>query len=179
MDKNPLRLEDGVNDAFRRVKRGANVKKVVGKPKTIRRKRGENPNTERLNPIEIDIYSKHCLKLHALQRKVSLSALQSDILNGWLALATDYDQAIFKDTMPLGARAASVPERWVGYLASLGFAPETEVQGNDVPPPPPAVPTAGYGYGNAAQSMDLGTPTSVHADDIDRFNLVIEDFKPR
>jgi hypothetical protein len=71
----------------------------------------------------VDWATAEFLKIHALQRRVTVSCLVNDVLNMWLHLATDQRQAIFRETLPSGTRVPDVPERWVGYLATLGFAP--------------------------------------------------------
>jgi hypothetical protein len=196
LSKDPLVLEDGSTEGLTHFGRKSKKKVARVGNKIVRRKPGENPDKAKLPPIDYDFNSKHILKMHALQRRVSLSALISDILNGWLELATDYDQAIFKETLPRGARAAGVPERWTGYLSSLGFAPAPEPVGNDVPPPPPIIHptltpapvqdeikpepfTPSYGFGNAAQAIDLGQSTSVRPDDIERFQPTETHWKPK
>ena len=87
--------------------------------------------------IRFDAVSMELIRIHAMMRRVKPTVLVSDILNCWLANSTDYSQAVVGEMLPRGARAAVVPERWSGYLASLGYAPALEEQ---LPPDPPEIP---------------------------------------
>jgi len=105
------------------------------------RRRMIRSNEELREPVwfqlRVDATSHELLRIHALMRRVRPTTLYSDILNAWLANSTDYSQALVREMLPRGARAAVVPERWVGYLASLGYAPPLEEQ---LPPDPPDIP---------------------------------------
>jgi len=89
----------------------------------FKRHPGETRAARYISSVRLDFVSAELLKLHAFQRRVHLTTLISDILNGWLDVATDYKQALFRECLPEGVTAASTPERFVGYLASLGFRP--------------------------------------------------------
>lgn len=89
----------------------------------FKRSAGETRAARFVSSLRLDFITSEVLKLHALQRRVHLSTLMCDILGVWAEQATDYHQAIFRECLPPGVRAAGVPERWVGYLASLGYRP--------------------------------------------------------
>lgn len=112
------------------------VKPKIG-GRSRRRKSGELGNARFTSPLKLDQDTADVLMIHALQRRVSISILVADIVGGWLGLATDYDQAIFRDTLEPGRQAAAVPERWAGYLASLGFTANNEVANTVIPPTVP------------------------------------------
>ena len=82
-----------------------------------------------IGTLRLDIVSVECLNIHAKMRRVPATTLLSDILNCWLSVATDYGADAFRAFLPVGARAADAPERWAGYLRSLGFvaAPQDAV----------------------------------------------------
>jgi hypothetical protein len=118
--------------------------KVLGGPLRGRLRRGAEELREPVwVQIRMDAISYELLKIHALQRRVKVTPFISDILNGWLANATDYSQALVREMLPAGARAMPVPERWgtVGYLASLGYKKAVEEQ---LPPDPPDRPIHGF-----------------------------------
>lgn len=98
-----------------------------------RRSDSEMGRVRYLSTLKLDIISAEALKIHAIQRRVSQAALIADILNCWIKIATDYNQALFRELLPPGARAAEAPERWQGYLASLGFARALSVKQNELP----------------------------------------------
>jgi len=83
-----------------------------------------------------DAVSMELVKIHATMRRVKPTVLFSDIMNVWLAGATDYSQALIREMLPPGVRAAPVPERYAGYRKSLGAAPVYEEQLPPDPPPP-------------------------------------------
>lgn len=87
--------------------------------------------------FRLDATSMELLRIHATMRRVKPTVLISDLLNAWLGNATDYNQALIRELLPRGARAAPVPERFAGYLATLGYAPPVEEQ---IAPDPPNVP---------------------------------------
>lgn len=84
--------------------------------------------------LNMDAVSHAALSIHARRRHIPFSWLVQDVLNLWLAAATDYDQGVFRDMLPPRARAARTPERFVGYIEGLGFAPATQSPIQDVPP---------------------------------------------
>lgn len=141
----------------------------------IRRRPHEVQATRYISSLKLDLISAEILKLHAYQRRVAMTVLISDILNLWIAVATDYNQALFREMLPSGARAAAVPERWAGYLASLGFAPSmlqdsvpttdlpaAPVDGQTAPEPshplPPAAPSLSPQRGPGRPPLDGSNP---------------------
>ncbi len=76
-----------------------------------------------LGSIPMTAVSVELLRVHAFLRRVSYSAFVSDLLNGWLSACTDFADPAVSHVTPKGMRAPDVPERWIGYLASLGFVP--------------------------------------------------------
>ena len=114
-------------------------------PTKIPRKRAPGEafqGTKYISGLKLDAVTHACLELHAFRRRVPLSWLIQDVLNLWIAASTDYNQAIFKETLPLGARAARTPERFPGYIESLGFAeaPPQAPLGIPLPPATPIIP---------------------------------------
>lgn len=94
---------------------------VKGGRTLIGRRASERSRARYESSVRWDIVLADVLEIHALQRRVKMSVLVEDILCGWATLATDFRQAIFRETLPAGARLPEVPERYAGYLASLGF----------------------------------------------------------
>ena len=74
-----------------------------------------------VSTLKLDVVTYECLRLHAWRRKVHIRTMIQDILCCWIALVTDYDQALWQEALPRGVRGGVAPERWAGYLASLGF----------------------------------------------------------
>jgi hypothetical protein len=104
---------------------------------------------ERSVMIRMDFVNAEILKLHSDMRRVHLTVLINDILSVWIGDATDYRQEIYKAILPPSVRAMGVPERYVGYRASLGARPLSEYDAivepkpepaPVVPPPPPEEP---------------------------------------
>lgn len=91
-------------------------------PKVKRMPKPQLVHGTRPYTFEMDAVAHRTLKLHSLRRGVPFTQLLNDIIHSWLALATDYDQAIFRETLPPNTRAPRVPERFVGYIESLGFS---------------------------------------------------------
>lgn len=87
------------------------------------RKPREFENVQYITKFKLnkDVYK--ILKLHALQRGVFGATIISDIITGWVERATDFEQQLFKQALPPGTRIPDIPERWYGYLRSLGFDP--------------------------------------------------------
>ena len=106
----------------------------------IKRDQSERRGKKYISSLALDTISHTVLKLHAYRRQVHMSTLISDILNLWMAAQTDYDQALFKEVLPRNARAALVPERWAGYIESLGFAPHLSPDHSRLPLPSPPLP---------------------------------------
>lgn len=139
-----------------------------------RRRPHEMQAVRYMTSIKLDVISAEVLKLHAYQRHVAQSVLISDILNLWLGAATDYGQALFREMLPTGARAADVPERWAGYLASLGFAPSTMPQETPIPsvgtaPPLPDAPAHSVPPPRSSSALagsDAGTRQTAAATDL-------------
>ena len=92
-----------------------------------------------VSSLKLDAVTHTVLKLQAMRRDVPMATLISDIINEWLRLSTDYNQSLFREILPRGMKAARVPERWAGYLASLGFV-ESEPQAPAIPAPIPLPP---------------------------------------
>lgn len=88
-----------------------------------RRPPGEALQGQKNTTLPMDAVSHLCLSIHAQRRHIPLTWLIQDILNCWLASATDYSQGAFQDFLAPNTRAAKCPERFVGYIAGLGFAP--------------------------------------------------------
>jgi hypothetical protein len=115
-------------------------KRRTAKPRASRiahRTKREYDECVNLSTIKLDSISHMLLKEHAVMRRhVAISTLVSDILNCWLSVVTDYENDVrIKAMLPPGRRAAAVPERYPGYLASLGYAPALQ-QADPLPVPP-------------------------------------------
>lgn len=91
--------------------------------------------------LDVDLILAEVMKILAFQRRVTLSTYLRDVVVAHTCLIADLDQAIFKETLPAGTVLEPPPERWAGYLASLGFAPAVQLVEQPIPhdiPPPPA-----------------------------------------
>src|SRR5579863_6802405 len=96
---------------------------------------GEMRAARYISSLRMDLISSEVLKLHAeIFRRVHLSVLISDVLNIWLEGATDYQHPLFRTALPPGVRHAAVPERYPGYLKSLGYVPLVKPQDEAVSP---------------------------------------------
>ena len=124
----------------------------------IKRKQEERRGKKYISSLGLDTISHTVLKLHAYRRQVHMSVLISDILNLWMAAQTDYDQALFKEVLPRNSRAALVPERWAGYIESLGFAPPAQDPPTPAPPPIDLPGAAAYTPPQERTLVDLATP---------------------
>jgi hypothetical protein len=93
------------------------------KKRIYRRKPEEMRAVRYMTNILMDGISLEVLKVHALTRRVPQSTLVSDLINLWLMVATDYGSPLVREFLPERVRAADVPERWPGYIASLGYMP--------------------------------------------------------
>jgi hypothetical protein len=89
-----------------------------------------------MSSLKLDSITHAVLKLHAFRRNVPMTALISDVLNLWIAASTDYEQGLFREALPRNGRAAKVPERWPGYIDSLGFVEASQPD----PIPVPSIP---------------------------------------
>lgn len=102
--------------------------------------------TDELGPryrasLDLDLTVAEVMKILAFQRRVTLSCYLRDVIVAHTCLLADLDQAIFKETLPAGTHLEPPPERWAGYLASIGFAPAVQLIEQPIPhdiPPPPA-----------------------------------------
>lgn len=110
------------------------LKKARPKPTGRGRAPEEFRGYRTMSSLKLDTVTHAVLKLHAFRRQVPMVALVSDILNLWIAASTDYEQKLFQEVLPKNARAAKVPERWPGYIASLGFVEEVP-QADPIPSP--------------------------------------------
>lgn len=98
-------------------------KKSLRNPRA-QRQAWELTNAVTLAGLTLDAVSKRALQIHSVLRGVYMTTLISDIINTWLARATDYKQEIFRKGLPKSQRCIDVPERWLGYLKSIGATPE-------------------------------------------------------
>jgi hypothetical protein len=98
------------------------------------KRRNEVRNALWLPQMRMDADTAEILTLAALQRRVSRTVLISDILSLWVSTCVDTRQALFVEALGPVVRPAPVPERWAGYLASLGFMEPEEEQ---IPPDDP------------------------------------------
>lgn len=65
------------------------------------------------------------LRAHAYERRISTNLLINDLLQCWVASITDETDSAFAPAQ-MGFRLPTLPpERYAGYVASLGFDPET------------------------------------------------------
>lgn len=131
-----------------------------GKIRTVRTEQEFFQGTKAFS-FKIDAISHAVLDIQRRRRGVPLTWLIQDILNLWIAAATDYDQAIFRELLPPKARAARCPERYPGYIESLGFAEAPQAPAAQAPefppqPPPQAIPASyahQYPGGQATKSL--------------------------
>jgi hypothetical protein len=116
-----------------------NTKERVRKLKARKKLRRKGTGPEGIH-VRLTLASKAIFKLHALQRRVFMTTLVGDLLDCWMNAVTDYGDPFFSHVLPHGTRAEIVPERWAGYLASLGYARtqdrlEDPTPKHDIPPP--------------------------------------------
>lgn len=117
----------------------SHIKEAV--PQRIQR---HKPATEQyqgirnISNLKLDTIAHAILKIHAQRRGIPLAWLIQDVLNEWITASTDYRQAIWQDILPRNARAPKTPERFAGYLDSLGFIAPT----NQANIEPAVMPTA-------------------------------------
>ncbi len=110
----PDPLKDAISQAF--------------PPTPKKRPKSEQYKGEKRISLGLDAISHACLWIHAKRRGVPMTWLVQDILNLWLANTTDYSQGVYQDMLPKNARAARTPERFAGYISSLGFQDEPQAQ---------------------------------------------------
>jgi hypothetical protein len=68
------------------------------------------------------------LTIHSrLLRRVSRQVLLEDIITCWLHTATDWKDPIFSRMITERTLVPDTPERYPGYLTSIGFAPAIRV----------------------------------------------------
>jgi|HubBroStandDraft_2_1064218.scaffolds.fasta_scaffold14758_12 hypothetical protein len=68
------------------------------------------------------------LTIHSrLLRRVSRQVLLEDIVTCWLHTATDWKDPIFSRMVTERTIVPDTPERYPGYLTSIGFAPAVRV----------------------------------------------------
>jgi hypothetical protein len=68
------------------------------------------------------------LTIHSrLLRRVSRQVLLEDIITCWLHTATDWKDPIFSRMITERTLVPDTPERYPGYLTSIGFAPAVRV----------------------------------------------------
>lgn len=101
----------------------------------------EMQDSQLVSKFRLNYFTYAVLKLHAMQRAVYTNTLIADILTGWAQRATDFDQELFRRALDPTARIPDVPERWYGYLRSLGFDPRYQPpHPGELPPPRTAAP---------------------------------------
>lgn len=126
------------------VELSAESPKKTGRNPRAQRQTWELINAKPLSGLTLDAVSKRALQIHSVLRGVYLTTLISDIINTWLARATDYKQEIYRKGLPRGARCIDVPERWLGYLKSIGATAEdfefTAIPEDGYPDPDPKPP---------------------------------------
>jgi hypothetical protein len=124
-------------------------------PTPKKRPKSEQYKGEKRISLGLDAISHACLWIHAKRRGVPMTWLVQDILNLWLANTTDYSQGVYQDMLPKNARAARTPERFAGYISSLGFQDEPQSQAPIQPPPLPTAETSGVPFINNAPQVPL------------------------
>jgi len=63
-----------------------------------------------------------------LLRRVSRARLVQDIVTCWVHTATDWKDPMFRQVVSERQRVPDTPERYPGYLVSIGFAPAVRVE---------------------------------------------------
>lgn len=66
-------------------------------------------------------------------RRTSRSQLVADILTCWVHVGTDWKSEMFRRLVTERTRLPDTPERYPGYLLSIGFAPAVRLDGQAVP----------------------------------------------
>lgn len=108
-----------------------------GKPRRRRplRSTGEELSSERYRmSLDISLTTWHVIEVLAWQRQVSPTMYVRDVLTAHTALVADLKQAIFREVVPRGTHVYPPPERYPGYLASIGFSPALQIQESPIPP---------------------------------------------
>jgi hypothetical protein len=118
------------------------LERTKTKPKRVggQRKEVEFTDSIYITKFRLNYTTYAMLKLHAMQRGIYTSTLIHDILTGWTHRATDFNQELFSKSLPPGAAIPDVPERWYGYLKSIGFDTRNITPDIADIPPPPAPP---------------------------------------
>jgi hypothetical protein len=117
-----------------------------GRPvRPTRRKPGERRDEKHvyLSNVRMDPASHALLRLAAAQRAVHMTTLVNDLLNLWLAHAMDPKQEAVR-LASAGRGPAPVPERFAGYLASLGYAMDSHMPTWATPVPAPPLDPHGH-----------------------------------
>ena len=90
--------------------------------KYVKRKEEEVSRLKLISGIKLDRDALALCRLHAQRRNIPFSVLVADVFSLWLILSTDINQELYSIARnEKGFRMPIVPERYAGYLDSLGF----------------------------------------------------------
>ena len=102
---------------------------------------GERKVTDYVATLRIPLETAEHLKMHATMRRTFFSVLVSDVLASWVRGVTDerseFVREYRKQIMPHGMSLPQTPERYSGYIASLGFIVDDEDAAAPADAPPP------------------------------------------
>jgi hypothetical protein len=81
----------------------------------------DDPEPTSNSTLRLDPRDRRLLREHAHIRNVRMAVLERDIIRGWLSAVTDWEHPYFSRPVLGFGPLDGVPNRYPGYVASLGF----------------------------------------------------------